>query len=545
MEFRSPMLFWLFVPFAGLVAFYFYARWRRKKDLFATVDTRLIRHLVSLPALRRRKWKERAMLLGLMFLIVAATGPQWGPDLKEVKQRGVDVFIAIDLSRSMLAEDIAPSRLDRAKQSLSLLLQKLSGNRVGIIAFAGYAAIQCPLTIDTDAARMILENLDTNVIGQQGTAIGDALRLAASRFDKDEHTGKAVVLLTDGEDHHSDPVGGAQALKEKSAAVFAIGIGTTKGDVIKKKDERGKVIEFMKHDGEMVLSRMDDSLLSKIAATTGGRFYRASSTDQEVDEIADMLNSFDKKEFGQGLHQSYKDRYQWFVLLALLLLIGEFFISETPGQAQRIREQFDRRRWKFSKFSSVTTVLLIFLTNLASGAAIDHIRDGNRLLRKGDLAGARGEFESALIDEPESPIAAYNLGTAEMVDQKYDEAQKHLEQAASLTQQPSFKSRCLYNLGELKFVQGDRAAAVEKFKEALRLDPKDVDAKYNIEYLLAGKTPPQQKPNPSPSGNPSPQDGQDKKNQGQGQSSQDQQKKDAAQKEKEANEKKTPSVFFR
>jgi tetratricopeptide (TPR) repeat protein len=164
------------------------------------------------------------------------------------------------------------------------------------------------------------------------------------------------------------------------------------------------------------------------------------------------------------------------------------------------------------------------------GAAIDHIRAGNRLLKKGDINGARGEFESALIDEPESPVAVYNLGTAELLQGNLEPAQKRLEQAAAMSPEADFKSRCAYNMGHLKFLQGDRSAAIEKFKEALRLNPKDLDAKYNIEYLLAGKTPPPQ-PNKQPSPNPSSSGGEKKSEQGESDKSEQQK-----QSEKEAKE---------
>lgn len=500
MDFRSPQQFWWLIPFLGLLALHFYGRWKRRKELLALVDYRVLKNMVSLAALKKRRLKEVLSLLGVLLAIAAAVGPQWGPDLKEVKQRGVDVFIAVDVSRSMLAEDVSPSRLERAKQTLSQLVQKLKGNRVGVIAFAGYAAIQCPLTVDPDAARLFLEGLDTNTIPDQGTAVGDAIRLATSRFNKDDKSGRAIVLITDGEDHRSNPLEAAKEAKEKGVAIFTIGIGTAKGDVIKKRDDRGTVVEYLKHKGEMVLSRLDDSLLSKISAVTGGRSYRASSTDQEIDEIADVLNTFDKKEFGQGLHQSYKDRFRLFGILALILLLIEFFISEKDGQIQRIQKRMAAfQSVRIGKKKIAALILCFGLASTAYGKAVDHIREGNKLLKKGDLSGARGEFESALIDEPDSPIILYNLGTTAILQNQHEEAGRRLEQASRSTSDLELKSKCAYNMGYDKFLQGDRVGAIEHFKEALRFNPNDQDAKYNIEYLLSGKTPPpSMKPKDSP-----------------------------------------------
>ncbi len=482
MGFHYPLSFYLLVPGGLLILLHFWSRWKRKKDIQELGDWRVVQQLIPLEALKRRNKKEIWGLVALFILILAATGPQLGNRLKEVKHRGVDVFIAIDTSRSMLAEDVAPSRMDRAKQSLSLLIRKLQGNRVGIIAFAKFAVIQCPLTVDTDAAQMFLDLVDTNTVPKQGTALGDAIRLAVESFDKEDKTGKVLILLTDGEDHRSDPLGAAKIAREKGVTIFTIGIGTTKGEVIKNRDESGKVTEFLKHKGEMVLSRMDDSLLSKIAELTGGHYYRASSNDKEIDEIADILNGFDKKEFATKIYQRREERYQWFALLALLLLMIEFFIGEKTGQWERIR-QIKIKKEAFFLF------LILAWPVVAQADIKEHVRRGNQLLNKKDFAGARGEFESASIDAPEAAFLPYNIATTYYLEGNFEEAKKKYEQTLVMTSDPGLKSKATYNLAHLTFSMGDREGAIEKFKECLRIDPSDVDAKYNIEYIRSGKTP--------------------------------------------------------
>lgn len=516
MDFRSPvMTFWL-IPFAGLIVLHVLTRLRRRRDLARLGESKLLLRLVSRESLKRRIWKDRFSLAGLLFLLVALIGPQWGHEIKDVRRRGVDVFIAVDVSRSMLAEDVAPSRLERAKQSLSYLIQKLKGNRVGIIAFARYAAVQCPLTVDTEAARLFLSSLNTDLIPQQGTAIGDAIRLATNRFNKEDKAGKAIIVLTDGEDHQSDPLGAAKEAKEKGIAVFTIGIGTAKGEVIKKRDEQGRVIEFLKHKGDMVLSRLDDALLSKMAAVANGKYFRSSSSDQEIDEIAEILNGFDKKELGQGLHRAQKDRFQWPATVALFLLLFEFLFSERPRQLDRIKNLWKDRRFHFSWRKTAPAIFaLILMPSLLFADAADHLRKGNKLLKKGDTAGARAEYESALIDDPDSPIATFNLGTAYLLEGNFEEAKKRLEQAQVVSKDPDMQSRAAYNRGYADFFKGERAAAIEGFKEALRLNPKDQDARYNIEYLMAGKNPPAP-PKQQPSGSPSPQENKQDKQDGKG-----------------------------
>ncbi len=492
MNFHYSESFYLLIPFAIVIGLFLWSRWQRLRELARLGDWRLVKQLVPIAAIKRRRNKDLIALVVLFLVILAAAGPQFGSKLKEVKQRGVDVFIAMDTSRSMLAEDVPPTRLERAKRALGVLIDKLQGNRIGIIAFAKRAVIQCPLTSDTDAARMFLEVLDDKAVPEQGTSIGDAIRLALESFPKDDKSGRAIVLLTDGEDHSSDPTGAAKEAKKQGVVLFTIGIGTSKGEVIKDRDENGKVVSFHKYNGEMVMSRMDDGLLNEIATLTNGRYYRASSTDAEIDEIADALNGFDKKEFASKIYERLQERYQIVLLLALLLLLIEFFFAENPGQGGRVYRFLNQSVHLIPKrrqtAASIVAVLLVFPA-IVHADYKDHVREGNKLLRKGKPTEARAAFEQARIDLPEAPFLPYNIAATYYLEGNFDEAKKQYELASSLTQNPALKSKIAYNMGHLLFNSGQSAQAIEKFKECLKLNPKDVDAKYNIEYIQAGKKP--------------------------------------------------------
>ncbi|MFN0117264.1 MAG: VWA domain-containing protein, partial [Elusimicrobiota bacterium] len=472
---------------------------RRKKGLALLGDWKLVQQMFPLESLQRRRMKDVILLFSFLLLIVSAAGPQFGSIMKEFKHRGVDVFIAIDISKSMMAEDVIPSRLERAKQSLSLLVKKLQGHRVGVIAFAKDAFLQCPLTIDIDAAQMFLEILDTNSVPRQGTSIGDAIRLALDNFPKDEKSGKAVVLLTDGEDHKSDPEGAAKEAKEKGVVLFTIGIGTSKGEVIKNKNEQGQVIEYQKYQGEMVLTKLDDGLLNKLALTTGGQYYRSSSTDREIDEISDIINGFEKKELNTKTHERLVERFQYFAFIVFLFLILEYFISEKFGQLGRVRNFLvNSKRYLYRNKKNMALLLFILFSQTVQADFKDHILTGNKLIKKKDLTGARKEFESARNDNPDSPIPVYNIANSYYLEGKFDEAEKEYLSASNMTLDSGFKSQVAYNLGHLYFNMDKRDQSLEQFKECLRLNPADVDAKYNIEYILSGKIPknppqPQQK----------------------------------------------------
>ena len=509
--FRHPIAFFLYAPYAVLIALFAWSRFKRRRELKALGDWRLLAELVPLNGLKRRRHKDRMTLVACAVLIFAAAGPQFGSRLKEVKQRGVDVFIAVDTSRSMLAEDVPPSRLERAKQSLSLLIGKLDGNRVGVLAFARRAVMQCPLTVDTGAARLLLETVSVNTVPEQGTAIGSAIRLALARFPQKTQSGRAVVLLTDGEDHESDPIGAAKEAKAQGVVLFTIGIGTSKGEVIKNRDADGKVTEFLKHNGEMVISRLDDALLTKIAEITGGSYFRSTSTDHEIDEIADVLNGFEKRELSTKVFERLQERFAPFTLFALFLLIVEFFFAETPGQGRRVAGGFRQLWWRRSARTAATAALLLLTCAIAKADIRSQIREGNRLVTKGDLDGAARQFESAQIDDPENPLIAFNLATVAHLRGKEDESLKLFERADALTKDPALHARIAYNAGHVLFQMGKSPEAIEKFKESLRLNPHDMDAKYNLEYIRSGKKPQakaskpdeSKSPPPSPSAGPS------------------------------------------
>jgi tetratricopeptide (TPR) repeat protein len=232
---------------------------------------------------------------------------------------------------------------------------------------------------------------------------------------------------------------------------------------------------------------MDEGTLTKIAMLTDGKYYRASSTDAEIDEIAEILNGFDKKEFASRTYERLQERYQFFGFLVFLILFFEFFIGERRQQWTRIKVILNKRVFIFLLFIGSSA-------NLALRADIkDHIRRGNVAIEKKDFSGARAEFESARIDAPEEPLIPYNIGTSYYLEGNLEEAKKQYEQALILAKRPEIKALINYNLGHVLFSMNQRDEAVEKFKECLRNNPGDVDAKYNIEYIKAGHTPPPQK----------------------------------------------------
>jgi len=249
--------------------------------------------------------------------------------MEMMKRQGVDIIVAIDVSASMLAEDMKPNRITKARQEVRGILDRLQGDRIGLVAFAGEAFIQCPLTLDYSAAELFLDVIDVGLIPRQGTAIGDAIRKATEAFESKERKHKVLILLTDGEDHNTNPIEAADEARKAGVKIYAISIGSPVGEPIPITDRAGNKAGYKKDkNGEVVVTKLDEMTLQKIALNTGGRYYNASPGEMELDKVYDDIAKMEKKELEGKLLMQYEDRFQYPLALALILIIGEFFISE-------------------------------------------------------------------------------------------------------------------------------------------------------------------------------------------------------------------------
>ncbi len=277
----------------------------------------------------RRAWIHRLQTLGLLCLVIALSGPLVGSKLVEYKQKGLDIFIAVDCSTSMLAEDFKPNRMAHAKLILAQLIDRLAGSRIGIIAFAGQAYVQCPLTVDDTAAKDILDSIDTGSVPIAGTVVGDAIRTAMKGLKAGEGHHRVVVLLTDGEDHKSDPEGAAKEAAAIGLKIFPIGIGSAEGEPIPLIDGQGNRSGYKRDKkGEVVLSRLDEGMLVKLADATEGHYLRASPSGDEVDELVRQLEAIQQGDQKSRMFNRFENRYQWPLTVGLLLLLGSLFIPE-------------------------------------------------------------------------------------------------------------------------------------------------------------------------------------------------------------------------
>ncbi len=316
-------LLWL-VP--ALILFFIYAGKAKKKALQQFGNLALLQKLAAGASRGRQILKWTLLLLAVIILSLTLARPQIGSKLEEARREGVDVMIAVDVSVSMLARDIPPSRLEKAKHEVDNFINKLEGDRVGIIAFSGTAFVQCPLTLDYGAAKMFLDVLDPSLIPVPGTNIGEAIELALKSFETKERKFKVLVLITDGENHEGDVMKLAEEAERQGVIIHCVGIGSPEGVPIPQSDAAGG---FKKdREGQVIMSKLDEVTLEKIALQTNGKYFRASSGEDELSKIYDDIAKMEKKELGSLQYTQFEDRYQYLLIWVILLLIVETLIPE-------------------------------------------------------------------------------------------------------------------------------------------------------------------------------------------------------------------------
>ncbi|MBU1147795.1 MAG: VWA domain-containing protein [Candidatus Omnitrophica bacterium] len=329
MHWAAPVYlnFLLIIP--ALAIFFIFASINKKKAMDRFGDRSLVERLSMSKSAQKESASRILIVIIALFLILALSRPQIGTKLTMAKRQGVDVMIAIDTSSSMMAQDIKPNRLEKAKLEVASLIDKLKGDRVGILTFSGTSFIQCPLTLDYNAAKMFLNIVEPGMMPKPGTAIGDAIEKATKAFVKKQRKYKILVLLTDGEDHQTNPIEAAKKAKKEGIIIYAIGIGTKKGEPIPLIDGSGSVSGYKKDkNGEVVMSRLDDATLQKIALITDGKYYHATAREFELDKIYDEISKMEKKELSSRLFTQYEDRFQYFLAAALILLCIEFVMGD-------------------------------------------------------------------------------------------------------------------------------------------------------------------------------------------------------------------------
>jgi len=329
-ELESPIWLWglLWIPVL-LMAYWLFLQWR-KGAIARFGEWNLVEQLMDGFSAKRQHIKFLLWLISIGFIVLGLTNPQMGTRLQKVKRQGVDVVIALDVSKSMLAQDITPNRLDRSKQFISKLLSRMADDRIALIIFAGNAYMQMPLTIDYSAAKLFLNTISTEIVPTQGTAIGEAIDLATQAFDPNEEKFKTLIIITDGENHEKGAIKSAEEAEELGVLTYTVGVGSKEGGPIPVYRGNTKQIADYVRDksGKTVNSKLNIEMLKDVAKAGNGQFFQLTNGTKEIDNILDELSGMEKKEFEDRVFTDYEDQFQWLIGPGLLLLIFNIFYPE-------------------------------------------------------------------------------------------------------------------------------------------------------------------------------------------------------------------------
>lgn len=484
MRFANAQLLWLLLVLPPTLLAFLWWAWRRKQALLAQfIEPRLLAGLTAGVSPTRRKLRLTLLVAAVAFLVFTLARLQWGFDWEETKQRGLDIVVAIDTSKSMLADDIAPNRLTRAKLAALDLMQQAKADRLGLVTFAGVAFLQCPLTVDDAAFRQSVESLDVNTIPQGGTAIADAIETAQAAF-KAQDNEKALVLFTDGEDHDSHALGAAEKAAQAGMRIFTIGIGTPEGELLRIKDAQGRTDFVRDEDGNVVKSHLNEDLLREIAEKTGA-FYLPLRGADTIDKLyANGLSKLTKTESAARLVKRYRERFYWPLALAILFLLAEMFLAERKTEPRAAKAPLTATRAGLKP--AVAGVLLLALALPGRASPTTALRD----YQAGRYQQALKEYGQLLEQTPGDPRLEFNAGAAAYRATNYDGALQHFK-AVLTARDVKLQQAAYYNLGNTYFRRGETAkdlgalleswqVALTNFQNAVTLDKTDPDARYNL-----------------------------------------------------------------
>lgn len=330
-RFANPGFLYLLLLLPVIAGLWILYQWRKKSALRRFGDPGLVKKLMPEYSTIRPNLKLLFRILALVFIIIVLARPQFGSKLEEVRKQGVEVIIALDVSNSMLAQDIQPDRLTRAKQALTRLIDNLDNDKIGLIVFAGDAYTQIPITTDYISAKMFLSTINPALVPKQGTAIGSAIELGMRSFSPGEDKSRAMIIITDGENHEDDPVSAASEAAKAGIVIHTIGIGSVEGVPVSVNS--GGLIDFLKDaEGNTVITKLDEEILKKIAISASGNYVRASNTNIGLDEIFNEIRNMKKQELESKMFTEYNEQFRIFAILALIFLLTEFMIMDRKNR---------------------------------------------------------------------------------------------------------------------------------------------------------------------------------------------------------------------
>ena len=487
-RFEDPIYLWLLVliPALALVRFVSYRNQRKRLRKFG--DPSLLKELMPDVSRFRPSVKFWLLLGALALLIVMLARPQLGTKISHEKRVGIETIIAIDISNSMRAEDVIPSRLERSKMMVENLVDHFSNDKIGLIVFAGDAFVQLPITSDYVSAKMFLSSIDPSMMATQGTDIARAIDMATHSFTQEEGIGKAIIVITDGEDHEGGALQAAESAKDKDMRVYVLGVGSVNGAPIPISGTG----DYMKdRTGNTVMSALNEEMCKQVAQAGGGAYIHVENNSAAQQQLDNELDKLAKKETSTTVYSEFDEQFQAVGIIVLLLLIIEICILDRRNPLLKNLSLFKRRveSGKWNENTQALRILLFisislssFLLPLSSNAQTDrqYIRQGNKQFRSGDYPNAEVSYRKAIEKNPKNPQAVFNLGNALMAQKKDSAAVVQFESASKLETNPLRKAKAYHNMGVVCQSHKMYGEAIEAYKSALRLNPNDDETRYNL-----------------------------------------------------------------
>lgn len=471
-RFEDPTYLYLLVLIPILALFRFLLVRRQKIRLRKFGDINLLRELMPDVSKWRPGIKFWLLEIALALLIVIIARPQMGSKINTEKRVGIETIIAMDISNSMRAEDVVPSRLDKSKMLIENMVEAFSNDKIGLIVFAGDAFIQLPITSDYVSAKMFLNSIDPSMIATQGTDIATAINMATNSFTQQEGVGKAILVITDGEDHEGGAVEAAKAAKKKGLNVFVLGVGTTKGAPVPIPESN----DYIKDNaGNTVMSVLNEDMCHEIAKAGGGAYIHVDNNSRAQEQLNSELDKLSKQEIASEIYSEYDEQYQAFGIIVFLLLIIEICVYECRNPLLRNITLFGKKR------PFIVCVLLFALMPCVNAqTARQHIREGNRLYNNGKYADAEVSYRKSIDKDSRNSQSVYNLGNVLFMQGKDSAAVRQFEEATRLESNPFRKAMSYHNIGVIFQGRKSFAEAIEAYKNALRLNPNDNMTRYNL-----------------------------------------------------------------
>lgn len=472
-RFEDPQYLYLLLLIPLLAIIRFVTSRKQKKRLRKFGDPRLLRELMPDVSRWRPGVKFWLLQAALALLVLVLARPQMGTKISHEKRTGIETIIAVDISNSMLAEDVTPSRLDRAKMMVENLVDHFTDDKIGLIVFAGDAFVQLPITSDYVSAKMFLSSIDPSMMDTQGTDIARAIEMATHSFTQEKGIGKAIIVITDGEDHEGGAVEAAEAAKKADKHVYMLGIGSTNGAPIPIRGTGGYMTD---NTGNTVMSALNANMCKEIAEAGGGAYIHVENNSNAQDLLDRELEKLAKKETNSTVYSDYDEQFQAFGILALLLLVIETCLLESKNPLLKRVSLFGAGR------KAVATVLLLLLAvNATAQTDRQYIRQGNRLFLAGDFPNAEVAYRKALEKNDRNPQALYNLGNSLLMQNKDSAAVVEFEKATKSEPNELRKSKSFHNMGVICQRHKMFSEAIEAYKQSLRLNPHDDETRYNLE----------------------------------------------------------------